>query len=240
MIRLVSFDAFKTLFYPRHSIAAQYASVMSPFLGSMNEKLLDASFKTALSQLRIERPLYEKGTKLWWTEVIKRTALNAGANEHALDQSLSQIVSTLLHRFSSNLGYEAYPDVLPAIQQLRTRFDIRTVVASNSDDRVIKVLQSLRLSTLFDVAPVLSQNEGCEKPSPEFFRRVVQRVNEKLGSSIDIAECLHVGDEPELDFHGAREAGMHSLLLERDSKEPNAITNLGDVVRWIETHNFEK
>lgn len=34
----------------------------------------------ALKQVQIERPAYQSGAQEWWGEVIKRTALGAGAD----------------------------------------------------------------------------------------------------------------------------------------------------------------
>jgi hypothetical protein len=85
----------------------------------------------ALKALQVERPAYAKGAEEWWAEVIRRTALGAGASSDgesvrfliclllliftclALAKSLPEIVPTLLHRFSSKEGYAFYDDAVP-------------------------------------------------------------------------------------------------------------------------------
>jgi FMN phosphatase YigB (HAD superfamily) len=44
---------------------------------------------------------------------------------------------------------------------------------------------------------LLSESEGDEKPSPEFFQLILRRVNAELEIPITPPECVHVGDEVE-------------------------------------------
>ena len=46
------------------------------------------SFKTALKQLQAEKPAYRDGAEAWWGEVIRRTALGAGADTKGAQDSL--------------------------------------------------------------------------------------------------------------------------------------------------------
>lgn len=38
------------------------------------------TWRTALKQVQTEKPAYESGAEGWWGEVIKRTAIGAGAD----------------------------------------------------------------------------------------------------------------------------------------------------------------
>ena len=46
-------------------------------------------------------------------------------------------------------------------------------------------------------AIVISEEEGVAKPSPEFFKRVLDKVNASSGSSNPILpqECMHIGND---------------------------------------------
>ena len=66
----------------------------------------------ALKQVSIERPAYRKGVSAWWEEVIRRTAIGAGADAQAVSQSLDEIVPRLIHRFSSKEGYKLFDDTV--------------------------------------------------------------------------------------------------------------------------------
>lgn len=85
----------------------------------------------ALKQIQSEKPVYQSGAEDWWGEVIKRTAVGAGAEPQGwftfntsyklkpenlchrfavVEQSLGEIVPRLLHRFASKEGYKMFDD----------------------------------------------------------------------------------------------------------------------------------
>ena len=66
----------------------------------------------ALRQLQAERPSYRAGAEKWWSEVISRTAVGAGAEAQAVERHLSAIVPSLMKRFSSREGYSLFDDTL--------------------------------------------------------------------------------------------------------------------------------
>ena len=79
-IRLVTFDALHTLIAPRLPIYLQYSQTFEPYLGSLEPAAIKNSFKAALKQLQADKPVYKDGAQAWWGEVIRRTALGAGAD----------------------------------------------------------------------------------------------------------------------------------------------------------------
>lgn len=114
-IRLVTFDALHTLVTPRLPIYVQYSQIFAPYFGVLEPGLLRQSFEVALTQVQKKNPAYQgdSGADGWWSEVIKRTAIGAGANPQAVDSSLPQIVPSLMERFSSRQGYKLFHDSLP-------------------------------------------------------------------------------------------------------------------------------
>ncbi|EIN12034.1 HAD-like protein [Punctularia strigosozonata HHB-11173 SS5] len=242
MIRLVTFDALHTIIRPRLPVYVQYSQTFAPYLGTLDPDRLKQSFKAALKELQTSKPLYESGAEGWWGEVIKRTALGAGANSKAVDASLPEIVPRLMKRFSSSEGYALFADTLSTIQNLREE-NITTGVITNADMRIVSVMESLSLGHLLD--PVLvSEQEGVEKPAKDIFLRACARAE------VRPHEALHVGDELDADFHGATKAGLHALLLRRSGpegeearKEPEedlegvvVVESLYEVVQWVKQH----
>jgi hypothetical protein len=89
----------------------------------------------ALKQLQAEKPAYHghNGAQGWWEEVIRQTAIGAGADPQgsykyltfyshlkststsssAVNSSLQEIVPRLMARFSSREGYKLFDDSLP-------------------------------------------------------------------------------------------------------------------------------
>ena len=103
-IRMVLFDAFSTILVPRIPIYVQYSQTFEPYLGVLAPEKISSSFKigrddtapcrqqlitdfrysaqrvSALMQLQSEKPAYQNGASEWWGEVIRRTAVGAGAD----------------------------------------------------------------------------------------------------------------------------------------------------------------
>ncbi|KAF9529407.1 HAD-like domain-containing protein [Crepidotus variabilis] len=216
-IRLVTFDALHTIITPRLPIYVQYSQVFEPYVGVLPPEKIKHSFKAALKAAQKHNPSYPKGADIWWQDVIRQTALSSGADPQALDENLSIMVKKLLKRFSSRVGYSAFADAIPTMQQLHDQYGVRSAIISNGDSRLRLVLQDLGFPPF--VGPlVLSEEEGTEKPSIQLFAKALELCNEKFLSTepqVQPFECLHVGDELRCDYEGAVEAGMNALLLRR-------------------------
>ncbi|KAG5731291.1 Haloacid dehalogenase-like hydrolase domain-containing protein 3 [Termitomyces sp. T112] len=249
-IRLVTFDALYTTIVPRLPIHVQYSHVFRPYLGVLDLGSLKQSFRVAFQSLERENLAYDKGSRTWWSEVIKRTALGAGADEKAIDAFLPQIVSRLLDRFSSKEGYRAFDDAITVVNSLH-KLNIQTALISNADSRIRSVLRDLEFPVFLDPI-ILSEEEGVEKPSPEIYRRALAVVNSRNPQNPVVpAQCLHVGDELDADYHGAQAAGMNALLLQRsgaDGEQAHRISrelkgdvtvikDLRAVLPWVTAHN---
>jgi len=169
---------------------------------------------TALKRVQAERPSYAQGHEAWWGEVIRRTAVGAGAPSEAVEDALPEIVPRLLKRFSSKDGYRLFDDALPTLKKCR-ELGMKTGLVSNADSRMLEVLADL--DALDHLDPVLiSEAEGVEKPDAAMFERACARAG------VLPAEALHIGDELECDYYGAEKAGLTGLLLRRSGPEGEA------------------
>jgi putative hydrolase of the HAD superfamily len=106
------------------------------------------------------------------------------------------------------IHFDAYPDAVPALGELRDR-GLRLVAVSNWDYALPRVLERCGLDGLLDGA-VTSAGAGARKPDPAIFEPALALA----GCGPD--EALHVGDTAEEDVGGARAAGIRPLLLDRD------------------------
>ncbi|KAG9316718.1 hypothetical protein JVU11DRAFT_2778 [Chiua virens] len=164
VIKLVTFDALHTLITPRSPVYVQYSDIFAPFLGLLTPRAIERSFKASLKQVQKDKPAYgaQLGAHEWWSEVIKGTAIGAGANPQAVETFLKEIVSQLMDRFSSSQGYRLFDDSLPVLRQFQD-MNVRTALISNSDARMRLVLADLGISSFLHPL-VLSEEEGVEKP----------------------------------------------------------------------------
>jgi FMN phosphatase YigB (HAD superfamily) len=178
------------------------------------------------------------------------------------------LVSELLTRYSTQQGYTLFSDVIPFFNMLKDRSDQRpdhlrwpwerTVVGiiSNSDDRVLSVLQSFGLK----IRPqrvgmpgecrvqadmddditfiVLSYDAGFEKPDRRIFDAARQMLEKSIAKncrsdgpvSIRDFTRLYVGDSLEHDYFGAKEAGWDAVLVDRSKGPPLEVDQ-----NWQET-----
>ena len=162
-----------------------------------------------------------------------------------------------------------YEDVAPLFKDLRRAKRPSTAeaaapeltigVITNSDDRVPSVLSSLGL----EVSPrryglaadsldphsdmeddidfvVMSYDVGYEKPSRDVFDAAKQLVRSNCGISYQEDRFIHIGDDLEKDYEGAKRAGWESVLLDRDkvhssqkAQALSVIRNLRELIPYL-------
>lgn len=101
---------------------------------------------------------------------------------------------------------DVYPDALPALRELRDR-GLRIGLVGNTSEQIEDILRSLDLPV--DVIGS-SQRWGVEKPSPDFFARVVAEA-----AADDPSTVAYVGDRLDNDVLPAVGAGMTGVFLRR-------------------------
>ncbi|KAI9256626.1 haloacid dehalogenase-like hydrolase domain-containing protein 3-like protein [Phascolomyces articulosus] len=213
-IRLLTLDAYNTLFKPKGSLSSQYAQEAVKYGVHVTKSAVSQNFGQAYKNQLERAPFYglQLGmtTKQWWEELVYATFVGAGANKKDLDPVFDDLFHSLYTRFMTADGYTTFPDVRKTLIQLRQR-GFQMGVISNSDERVLEVIKSLELNQYFDfVLP--SCVAGYEKPEVQIFEKACEITG------VRPEQVLHVGDDVEKDYYGARNAGMHATLLKRSRK----------------------
>ena len=114
-----------------------------------------------------------------------------------------------------SLRFGVYPDVQPALRELRRR-GLRLVVASNWDCSLGGRLEEVGLMGLLDGA-VSSAVVGEAKPARAVFLAALRLAG------VGRRQALHVGDSLPGDVEGARAAGLRAVLLVRDGEPPPGV-----------------
>ncbi|KAG9020183.1 hypothetical protein FS837_008545 [Tulasnella sp. UAMH 9824] len=220
-IHTVFFDALFTIVKPRRPIPTQYSNVINSHVSkAIPESAVETAFPEALKEVQVLKPAYEGGRDSWWSEVIRRTALKAGADANDVNVHLPQMTDQLLRVFRSKEGYELYQDVIETFEALKEA-GVHIGLVSNTDGRMRDVLADLGVLPYFDASVVLSEEEKVEKPSPVLWEVACRRAgierppsasNSTVGEPVSI---LHVGDELDADYFGALNAGLDAILLRR-------------------------
>jgi putative hydrolase of the HAD superfamily len=113
------------------------------------------------------------------------------------------------------LEFTAYPDVLPALGELRAR-GVALVIASNWDCSLPHWLRPTGILELVD-GVVTSAEVGEAKPGARVFERALAVAR------VAPAEALHIGDRVDYDVEGAAAAGVRGVLLQRDGDPPPGV-----------------
>ncbi|KAI8337613.1 HAD-like domain-containing protein [Chlamydoabsidia padenii] len=213
-IRLITFDAYNTLFKPKGSLSAQYAHEASKVGFRLAPDSISKHFGTAYKKQLQRSPFYGTGQGMtseeWWKELVYDTFLEAGIQKQELDSKFPILFQSLYTRFRTKEGYDMFPDVTSTLDELKRR-GFKMGVISNSDERLLSVMESLNLEQYFDFI-LTSCLAGYEKPNVKIFQKAIHLT----GEDIHTDEALHVGDDVEKDYHGAVNAGWHGVLLKRN------------------------
>jgi putative hydrolase of the HAD superfamily len=116
------------------------------------------------------------------------------------------------------LEFTPYPDVLPALAELRDR-GVARVVASNWDCSLPDWLGPAGIMELVD-GVVTSAEVGAGKPDARVFERALGVAGVAAG------EALHVGDKVDNDVEGATAAGVRAVLIQREGEPPRGVESV--------------
>lgn len=224
--RIVSFDLWGTLYTPKRSIPELYHEISSKeFNIDKSLESLKEEFPKVHNEMLSEFPNYGKYSKEikdtndWWLELIVKLF---GLPHFLKDAKSAQLCDRLLDYFSSSEAYILHDDVKPVLETLRKN-NIRMIAASNSDERVYPIMESLGIDKYFSSPSVyISYDLGVEKPERAFFRSIASELYNAdkareplLGMQEFLENLWHIGDSYEKDFVGAVKAGWNGVLLDR-------------------------
>jgi FMN phosphatase YigB (HAD superfamily) len=111
-------------------------------------------------------------------------------------------------------AYEVFDDFTFFARKLRNLHPhINTGVISNFDKRLTSVLAQLGVAPFFDFV-IFSEEAGVSKPDGEIFQAAIKKLG---GVQLRPQEILHIGDDVEKDYFGAKNSGWNSIVLNRKS-----------------------
>lgn len=210
--RAVFFDAGETLVHPAPTFPELFARIVTreghargsddirDGLSMISDEFVHAARTNALWTTSPER------SRRFWTVVYDRFL-------DVLDiPSGNGLTDILYGEFSDAGNYEAFDDVRPALDRLRSS-GLELGVISNFEPWLEDLLVRLDLTAYFPVR-VVSGVEGVEKPDPAIFLLALERVG------LQPEEVVYVGDVPDFDVEPAAALGMFPVLIDRRERHP--------------------
>ncbi|MEL6368133.1 MAG: HAD-IA family hydrolase [Pseudomonadota bacterium] len=200
MIRVLSFDLDDTLWAVKPVILraerVQWAWIREHFPQSVG--VLD---KAKLQELR--RNVWDAYPDLHFDltflrlECLRRIAALSGI------QDAAGFATDAFAAFESARNRVCFfPDALPALARLARDYPLVAVTNGNAS------LDRTGIGSWFS-ARVSARDVGAAKPDSRMFDAAAKLA------TVAPDEVLHIGDSPELDVEGARQAGQHTVWLNR-------------------------
>jgi HAD superfamily hydrolase (TIGR01509 family) len=206
--QLLCLDAGFTLIHPKRPLSEVIAAAAQRHGVQASDGELALALRAASAWLW---DIYERGydwrsddriRRVWnqYHEIILRgIGLRPG----------SGLVNELVATMFTPASWQAYPDVLPALRDLRRIRGLSLAVVSDWNSELIGILRAAGIAKY--VGQVLtSGGSGRAKPDPAFYALALD------WSRTPPERALMVGDSYRADVLGARSAGMQAVLLQRD------------------------
>ena len=165
---------------------------------------------------------YPRITELYGAEELRQVRTEVIAEYRDRVHDLTFLRRTVLTRIGEAAGYDAayvddafavfdearndvalFPEARPALVALSQRFTLIAVTNGNAN------LEKIGIRDLFD-GVVSAAMAGAAKPARPIFDMAVAAG----GASAE--QTLHVGDHPLYDVHGARDAGLRAVWVNRN------------------------
>jgi len=205
----ITFDAGNTLLYCDPSPSEVYARALSRHGRAVTADHVAPVFADAWAEMQVSttpgQDRYRSepgGERAWWGRFIR---IVLGRLEH--DALWQPLLDELYSEFSRPDLWHVFPEVQASLAELR-QAGFRLAVISNWDTRLPQILDDLNLTRWFDHIAV-SSLEGVEKPARDIFDRTVAHMG------VPAERTAHVGDSPLEDYHGALNAGLLPVLIDR-------------------------
>lgn len=233
-------DLFGTLIYPTLPVHLHYNRIAT-LNGFDDFGVTEGNFKSAFKKINQRFPNYGKlkqdvpsamTPKHWWLQVIAETFKNSTHFQEKKStfklEEIEALSKLIYHKFSNNEDgelYSNYPDTMGFVDFL-TRSKISFSLITNSDPGILHALpSSLRTLVLTkDQVPEDQSNQiqvftSWEIGFPKPDRRIWDFAMTNLDLNPRSDRILHIGDDFEEDFLGAKSVGIDSTWLDRKHNE---------------------
>ena len=199
--RVISLDLDDTL-WPVGPVIASAETVLLDWLKARYPRAVRGhtieSMRGARARIAIQHP--ERSHDLTF---LRRQALARQLTAVGYPESLCDEAMEVFHDARNRV--EFYDDVRPALARLRAAYRLYALSNGNAD------LVRCGIGHLFE-GHVTAISAGAAKPDARIFAALAEMAG------VSPAEVLHVGDDPLADVVGARQAGMQTVWLNRDSR----------------------
>lgn len=217
--KLITFDCTNTLLHFKYPVADKYlqtAESLGVPIGQFDKNLMKANFRKFFKELNQTHPNYGRNSisyQEWWKQLVINVFMNS--TDKPFDQKLLEPVALqLIKQYNTRECWGKFEKTDELITAMKDAGKVVGVI-SNFDPRLHDLLHDLDLS-MFDFVAT-SYEAGVEKPNPEIF----DYARKLSGINCLPSESLHIGNELEKDYDGARNASWSAILINSEAADVN-------------------
>ena len=195
-IDVVFFDVGNTLLFPDHdkTLVPLWNRGIRP-----TEAQLYAAERVARWEMDRIVAQTRKVDQRYWETYHSQLLSELGVADLSITPELVSLART-----SSNWS-RMRPETTEVLAATKQKY--RLGVISNSDGHMAERLETVGLSKFFEHV-IDSGNVGHEKPAPQIFQAALAAM------SVAADRAVYIGDIYSIDFLGAQNVGMHSVLMD--------------------------
>lgn len=201
-IRTITLDLDDTL-WAIHPVIERAERKLRDWLRDNYPRTTDMFSATDILKLR-ENIAREYPGKSHDFTFLRRTVLERLGNASGYGDGLVDGAMTVFSALRNDV--DVFPEVRPALQSLRQDYCVIAVTNGNAD------LNRIGIRDLFHEV-ISAASAGAAKPDRQIFEAAVH------AGGAGAHETLHVGDHPEADVVGARDAGLKSVWVNRSGDD---------------------
>jgi putative hydrolase of the HAD superfamily len=228
MIQGILFDLgntvvlFPALGVETEELTSERKSMLESLVRVMYDSLKDhglqvgwSSFFEAYKAVRSEQMKWQKQTlkeydmKERLTKALECLDFKTSASSEIIRQALDVYFEEYIRRVSIE------EEIIPTIRSLLPRYCLGLVTNFAYPSAIYMILRKFGLEKTFDPV-VISGEIGWIKPSPIIFQAALSKLRLRAD------QVAFVGDDPETDIKGAKNLGMKTVFLARESAHSDA------------------
>lgn len=201
-IRTITLDLDDTL-WDLHPVIRRAEITLYEWLGEHYPRITEMFSPTEMREVRarVFEEHIDRAHDLTFLRhtVLMEVATAAGYSEFLVDEAFAVFDEV-------RNDVEIFPEAIPGLRALGERFTLIALTNGNAD------LERIGIREYFD-GHINAAMVGAAKPHRPIFDAAVE------AGGADAAQTLHVGDHPYYDVHGAKEAGMRTVWVNREGSE---------------------
>lgn len=225
--KVITFDCTNTLLYFKVLPSQMYKDTAIK-MGHKSEDFdnnvdMMKSFRNHFKNMSKHHPNFGRktiGYNLWWTILVTEVLSEASSNR-INQNSCEKIASELIRKYETDECWAKFKKTDEILRAIKKEGKILGVI-SNFDPRLHNLLENMKLDEI-DFA-ITSYEAGVQKPNAEIFEHALHRAIRRTYPSefvpvptIHPNEVLHIGNEREKDYEGAKSAGFSAVLINSEN-----------------------